>query len=550
MRPINQLLGLVTLGALLVTWFVPTLGNSLFTTAEKFCVHLASRKSLSICLIVLAALLIRLSLLWASPVPVPRVHDEFSYLLAGDTFAHGRLTNPTHPMWIYLETFHVNQHPTYMSKYPPAQGAVLALGEVLGNPWIGVLLSMACMCAAILWALQGWLPPRWALLGGVLVLLHLGISGYWIDSYWGGAVAAIGGALVIGALPRILRYRRPLEAALLGIGVAMLANSRPFEGLVFCIPVFAVIAIWLCSRRSPSWGVTVPRIIIPISVVLALAAIFMGYYNWRGTGRPLLFPYTVNSRTYITNPELVWEKGRPPIHYLNPQFDAFYNGWQRETAAEGKISSIPDALRVAASHARMYASFFLWPELCIPLLAIPWILKDRRIRFLTLQFVICFAGFLLVVWFFPHYAAPLTATAFVLLVQAIRHLRKWSYRGRPIGIGFSRITVALALIFAPFHHFNYNLYPQIVSRARLTKRLASMPGDQLVIVRYTPQHDANEEWVYNGADIDHSHVVWARDIPGVSLQPLLDYFRDRHVWIVDADSPDPRLLPYVAPSGP
>lgn len=123
---------------------------------------LAARPLVAALSLFLGVILIRLAVLSLLPVPMPDFHDEFSYLLLGDTLAHGRLTNPPPPLWKSFETFHVNVLPTYCSKYPPAQGFVLAIGELLGNPWLGVLLSAAAMSAVFYWALRAWLPARWA----------------------------------------------------------------------------------------------------------------------------------------------------------------------------------------------------------------------------------------------------------------------------------------------------------------------------------------------------------------------------------------------------
>ncbi len=141
---------LILLPCLVLAWNMPRMGNRVLGAIERVGAHLADRKRLAIVLIVAAAILVRLSPLWLLPIPAPLVHDEFVHLLAGDTFAHGRIASPTHPMWLLFDTIHVNQHPTYISKYPPAQSAVLAVGQVLGDPWFGVLLSVALMCAAVL----------------------------------------------------------------------------------------------------------------------------------------------------------------------------------------------------------------------------------------------------------------------------------------------------------------------------------------------------------------------------------------------------------------
>src|SRR6266705_717353 len=142
------------------------------------------------------------------------------------------------------------------------------------------------MCAVIYWMQLAWLPPRWALLGGIIAWLKFGIASYWVNSYWGGAVAATGGALLLGAVARLLCRPRTRDAILFVLGLALLANSRPYEGLIFSLPSLFVLARWLFQKVTPSSGVQNRRraVALPFAANLLLTATFMGFYNCRLTG--------------------------------------------------------------------------------------------------------------------------------------------------------------------------------------------------------------------------------------------------------------------------
>jgi hypothetical protein len=63
-----------------------------------------------------------------------------------------------------------------------------------------------------------------------MAIAQWAIVGYWINSYWGGAVAAAAGAVVVGAVPRLARKPSSGVAAAAAFAVLVLANSRPYQG--------------------------------------------------------------------------------------------------------------------------------------------------------------------------------------------------------------------------------------------------------------------------------------------------------------------------------
>ena len=561
--PASLLETLLLAPAIALALIRPGLGSTWFGAAERALGGLARRRTLAVLTVAATALVARLALLPIMPVPEPDLHDEFSHLLAADTFASGRLTNPTPPVWEPFESFHVILRPTYMAMYPPAQGVVLAVGAWLGHPWIGVLLSVAAAAAAVCWMLQGWLPPGWALLGGMLAVLRFGISGYWINSYMGGAVAATGGALILGALPRLKRNARPWDAALMGLGLVILANSRAYEGLVLSLPVGLALFAQLATKRRPAPTTRILRVFLPIVVMLAFAGLAMGYYFWRGTGNPFRMPYEVNRATYATAPIFLWQAPRPEPSYHHPVMKDFYHGFERRTY-EDEVDTVSGFILAKVALIVPFFAFYFGAALLFPLVMFPRTLIDARVRFLIAAGAIVLFGLAVEVFFLPHYAAPLTALNLALVVQALRHLRAWRWDGQPAGIFLVRVlpvvcvsalalrlmAPALGLPLTETKIWWMRLAPSErgLERARLLVNLEGTPGQHLVLVRYGPDHDPRSqiEWVYNSADLDHAKVIWAREMDRAKNAALVEHYRNRHIWLLEPDRHPVQIQPYPA----
>ena len=553
---------------LAVADFAPHLGARWFRQLESALGRLARRQALSLAVVGLLAFSVSAIVSRQIGIPPPSIHDEFSYLLAADTFAHGRLSNSPHPMWVHFETFHVLQQPTYASKYPPGQGMMLALGQVLtGQPIVGAWISAGLACAALCWMLYAWMPPRWALLGGLLAALHPLVL-TWSSNYWGGLVAATGGALVVGALRRLAMRVEARMGVALGVGMAILANSRPYEGAVLSLCCLVVLGVWMARTRVPVRE-GLRRVALPLGGVLLATGLWMAYYNYRVTHHPFLMPYVLHQKTYDAAPAFVFQSRLPEPVYRHKILHDFHTGsefsyYARQRSLSGwatdcvskiqtlligsyRLFTAPIPTTEIGDPGNVYAVRF-GTLLLFPLLTLPWAFRrERWMRLALLLVLVSVLAYLPETWFFPHYAAPIFGLLLLFLVQGLRYLRAWRLRGRPVGLLLVRSLLVLyvvSLFPVSASLADYVRTKWGVQRVRLLDSLRQQGGKHLIIVHYDPGHVLHNEKVYNAADIDSAPVVWARDMGRAGNQELIDYFRGRRVWLLNADRYPLRLEPY------
>ncbi len=518
------------------------------------------------CMVILGVLpvALRLSMLHTSPIPTALGADDFSYLLLGDTLAHFRLTNPTHPMHRFFETLFILQEPSYSSIYPLGPGLALAFGQlVFRQPWAGIALSTAAFTSLCYWMLRAWTKPGWALLGGVLAVIQFGPFNHWMNTYWGGALAAAAGCLVFGSMPRLKDHWRIRDAVLLGIGLAMHLLTRPFESIFLGLAVILYFAPVVARKTRPLLRAG------SIAALMVLPAVgLMLLHDKQVTGSWTTLPYAQCRYQYGVPCTFTFQPNAVPHRELTIEQQTAY---EIQSFVHGSSTdTIGSFLTRLAGRVRFYRFFFL-PPLYLTLPAFFWSFRDPRMRYVFFVLLTFFAGTNIYPYFYAHYVAGVTCLFLLVTVVSLEKLSRLTIAHHLIGPDVVRVILFVcgahflfwygvqlssnqefAKDLEPYETWDEVNHGDPVGRIGVNTKLAQAPGKQLVFVRYWPKHEVTE-WVYNGADIDRQTIVFARDLGAIENEKLRSYYPDRKAWLLEPDARPPQLSPYQpaeTPQGP
>lgn len=484
--------------------------------------------------VTLVAFLVPAVATWMHGDPLPHSHDEYGNLLGAAMYARGYVAWPAHPLWPHFEALHVLVTPSYASIYPPGQGTLLAMGmRLFGRPAVGLWFGVAGACAAIWWALRVWTTSAIALLGGLAAALNPAML-EWATTYQGGPVAAAGGGLVLAAAGRLLRRTSHLDSAVMGLGLVLLAFSRPFEGLMLALGV----AIAMARNWRPLLRVAPACIIVVLCGTAALGA-----YDRAITGNPLLMPHVVYDRQYLPAGNFLWDPIRP-MHYRHAEQQQvlgvlFVRQRRHFETMRGLLDDWDRKLRVSG-----YAVFgapttgfaeSLWPLFYVLLWSVPAVVREKW-RLVVVAAVFTMAPLVNAGWLLVHYLAPVAATGAVILMLLLARLGRGSIRG-----AFLATCVYLLLIGNSISMWNRWAHAPNTGferqRIDIAQSLEARGGRHLIIVA----QDVFSA-VYNAPDIDRSPVVWAHDLGPDADRRLRAYFRDRQVWRLVREGGGVRLL--------
>ena len=360
----------------------------------------------------------------------------------------------------------------------------------------------------------------------------------------------LGGALLFGAIARLLRQSTVGAAVALACGLAILANTRPYEGLVASIPAVFVLGLRSLFPKHASRSTWLWKVVIPASGVLLLAASWMGYYNDRVTGQPLRMPYQVWQETYLKAGSiattLLQSTGGTEEQTVLSQLRV-----PSETEQSKHRLTVPDVPNSILYRLFRQWDFYLRPILTIPLALLLLVIRRPLMKLAVATIVLVLLAIGLQNTFGnPHYAAPVYCLMLAVIATGLRHLRIWKWNHRPAGralvrwvllsLGICVVWELVAYAFDPVPDFQR----WSNRRAEIQSQLAADSQRHLIIVRYADGHHIWHEWVYNEAAIDDARVVWARELSPEKNRRLLEYFEDRQVWLLEADAGLPGLARY------
>ena len=383
------------------------------------------------------------------------------------------------------------------------------------------------------------MPHRWAFFGAFLMAVHP-LMILWGQCYWGGSAAVLGGCLLIGAWPRLAKGGDTAAAFLGAAGIAILANSQPYEGLVLTIAIGGCLLISWLKTHVPGFVKILVGVGAPFAIVLVPTAAGMAYLNKQVTGHIDRLPCQEHARQYSVAPHFLWQAPYQEPEYRHAELKELYGEWEVDNYQEQR-TLVGFLLGCRDKLVDYFRSAFDTPLLFLSLLALPWVVRSRPFRLVLLVLGLFVLALLPETFLQKHYAAPAAGLVNLLCVQGLRYVRCLR-RPRPfVGRSVFRLGFVLSLISTGLYVAEYEQAVKNDLRITLRQNIeTSVLKDNrkyhLIIVHYGKDHDVHNEWVYNAANIDRSRIVWARDMgEEANKGAKAAISRDREVWQVDVD---------------
>jgi hypothetical protein len=362
---------------------------------------------------------------------------------------------------------------------------------------------------------------------------------------------------------------------------------------------------WFIRSGRETFATNLRLVIVPMGAVVLAGGIAMAFYNRAVTGAFTKTPYEVHLRQYwhqgpfifseryepervppsrlvafqrfvdpvpVASDELVWvvttrfiirlfasvgtafgmlmNLQRPPYEGVFLSLALLMLVWLRSTT--GLL--ITAALAVAGE-------CLLWwfaPRLVVlvaTVMIMVWIVafgvsyrRNQWASFVTFGVGVLVVGQAIVLWWTPHYAAPLLPLLFAGMATTLQRLAR-----RPARRRISPILGGVMLLLVVLHVTTLFVVSRGADRERWISglpgrmdvkcRLEQKPGSHLVFVRYSDDYNVLDEWVYNPADLKAARVIFAHDLDDRNAE-LIAVYRDRLTWLVDVSRAEVRLQPY------
>jgi 4-amino-4-deoxy-L-arabinose transferase-like glycosyltransferase len=333
----------------------------------------------------------------------------------------------------------------------------------------------------------------------------------------------------------------------MGAGLALQLLTRPFEFVL----LGAAVVLWIVWISHVKFA---PRQIAVVAVFPAAALLLTGAQDKAVTGNWTTLPYMLSRHQYGVPATFTFQPNALPHRALTPEQELDYRA---QSAIHGDGTDTFGAFFRRLGFRVRYYRFFLFPPLYVAALVFFLFARKRDDRWIIVTILLFALGTNFYPYFFAHYVAALTCLFVLLAVRGLERISRWKPQlsrlillmcGAQFVFWYGLHAFAGENLWEGFHYepSDFIDYGDPEGRIAVNAKLTSASGQQLVFVRYWPEHGFHE-WVHNGADIDSSRIVWALDLGPEENQKLLNYFPQRNAWLLQPDAHPPILTPYRRP---